>query len=83
MSSRTSTSLLQVLEKIISLAYVVNFRYTFNARPSVLLQMILSIYNSVRRLLLLTFVLHSLFADAIDGIRPNLAYADPFRWIAG
>ena len=39
-SSRTSTSLLQFLENFISLAYVVNFRYTFNARPPVLLQMI-------------------------------------------
>ena len=28
------------LKKIISLAYVVDFRYTFNARPLVLLQMI-------------------------------------------
>ena len=28
------------LKKNISLAYVVNFRYTFNARPPVLLQMI-------------------------------------------
>ena len=28
------------LKKIISLAYVVNFRYTFNARPPVLLQLI-------------------------------------------
>ena len=28
------------LKKITSLAYVVNFRYTFNARPPVLLQMI-------------------------------------------
>ena len=37
-SSRTSTSLLQVLENVISLAYVVNFRYTFNARTPVLLQ---------------------------------------------
>ena len=34
----------------------------------------LSIDNSVRRLLLLKIVLHSLFADAIDGLRPNLAY---------
>ena len=31
------TSVLQVLEKFISLAYVVNFRYTFNARTPVLL----------------------------------------------
>ena len=38
----------------------------------------LSTDNSVRRLLLLKIVLHSLFADAIDGLRPNLAYADPF-----
>ena len=29
-----------ILKKIISLAYVVNFRYTFNARPPVLLQII-------------------------------------------
>ena len=39
--------------------------------------------NSVRRLLLLKIVLHSLFAHAIDGLRPNLAYADPFWWISG
>ena len=32
--------LLQVLEKSKSLAYVVNFRYRFIARPPVLLQMI-------------------------------------------
>ena len=36
----------------------------------------MSIDNSVRRLLLLKIVLHSLFADAIDGLRPNSAYAD-------
>ena len=39
-----------------------------------------SIENSVRRLLLLKIVLLSLFADAIDGLRPNSAYADPF-WL--
>ena len=43
-----------------------------------------SIDNSVRRLLLLKIVLHSLFADAIDGLRPNSAYAGPvlidMRW---
>ena len=43
----------------------------------------LSIDNSVRRLLLLKIVLHYLFADAIDVLRPNLAYADPFWWISG
>ena len=43
----------------------------------------LSIDYSVRRLLLLKIVLHSLFADAIDGLRPNLANADPFWWISG
>ena len=43
----------------------------------------LSIDNSVRRLLLLKIVLHSLFADAIDGLRPNSAYTDPFWWISG
>ena len=37
-----------------------------------------SIDNSVRRLLLLEIVLHSLFADALYGLRPNSAYADPF-----
>ena len=42
-----------------------------------------SIDNSVRRLLLLKIVLHSLFADAIDGLRPNSAYADPFWLICG
>ena len=30
----------KLLKKFISLAYVVNFRYKFNARPPVLLQMI-------------------------------------------
>ena len=39
--------------------------------------------NSVRRVLLLKIVLYSLFADAIDGLRPNSAYADPFWWISG
>ena len=39
--------------------------------------------NSVQRLLLLKIVLHSLFADAIDGLRPNSAYADPLWWISG
>ena len=58
--------------------YVFNFKYRFIARPPVLLQKIFSMYNSVRRLLLLKIVLHSLFADAIDGLRPNSAYADPF-----
>ena len=66
------------LKKIISLAYVVNFRYTFNARPPFYCKWFLSIDNSVWRLLLLKIVLHSLFADAIDGLRPNSAYADPF-----
>ena len=37
---------------------------------------ILSIDNSVRRLLLLKIVLHSLFADAVDGLRPKSAYTD-------
>ena len=37
-----------------------------------------SIDNSVPRILLLKIVLHSLFADAIDGLGPNSAYADPF-----
>ena len=37
-----------------------------------------SIDSSVQRLLLLKIVLHSLFADAIDGLRPNSAYADQF-----
>ena len=44
---------------------------------------IFSIDNSARRLLLLKIVLHSLFADAIDGSRPNSAYADPFCLIYG
>ena len=52
-SSRTSTSLLQILEKHKSLAYVFNFRCRFIARPPVLLQKEFSIDNSVRRLLLL------------------------------
>ena len=43
----------------------------------------LSIDNSVQRLLLFKIVLHCLFADAIDGLRPNSAYADAFWWISG
>ena len=43
----------------------------------------LPIDNSVQRLLLLKIVLHSLFDDAIDGLRPNKAYADPLWWISG
>ena len=82
-STRTSTSLLQILEKVKSLAYVFNFRYRFIARPPVLLQFFFSIDNSVRRLLLLKIVLHSLFVDATDGLRPNSAYADPFWLICG
>ena len=39
-----------------------------------------SIDNSVRRLLLLKIVLHSLFADALYGLRPKSAYAGPF-WL--
>ena len=66
------------LKTIISLAYVVNFRYTFTARPPFYCKWFLSIDNSVRRLLLLKIVMHSLFADAIDGLRPNSAYAVPF-----
>ena len=42
-----------------------------------------SIDNSVRRLLLLKIVLHSLFVDAINGLRPNSAYEDPFWLICG
>ena len=42
-----------------------------------------SIDNSVRRFLLLKIVLHSLFADAIDDLRPNSAYTDPFWLICG
>ena len=68
------------MNKFKSLAYV----YRFIARPPVLLQKKISIDNSVRRLLLLKIVLYSLFADAIDGLRPNSAYADPvlidMRW---
>ena len=44
---------------------------------------ICSIYNSVRRLLLLKIVLHSLFAYALYGLRPNSDYADPFLLICG
>ena len=39
-----------------------------------------SIDNPARRLLLLKIVLHSLFADALYGLRPNSAYVDPF-WL--
>ena len=38
----------------------------------------LLIDNSVRRLLLIKIVLRSLFADAVDGLRPNSAYTDQF-----
>ena len=72
-SSRTYTNLLQIPEKIKSLAYVLNFRYRFIARPQFYCKKKFSIDNSVRRLLLLKIVLHSLFADAIDGLRPNSA----------
>ena len=78
--SRTYTSLLQILEKFKSMAYVFNFRCRFIARPPVLLQKKISIDNSVRRLPLLKIVLLFLFADAIDGLHPNSAYADPF-WL--
>ena len=44
---------------------------------------IFSIDNSVRKFLLLKIVLHSLFTDAIDGLRPNAAYLDPFWLICG
>ena len=43
----------------------------------------LSIDNSVRRLLMLKIVLHSLFADAIDCLRPDSPYPDPFWLISG
>ena len=43
----------------------------------------LSIDKSVQRRLLLKIVLHSLFADAIDGLRPNSDYAGPLWWISG
>ena len=42
-----------------------------------------SIDNSIRRLLLLKIVLHTLFTDALYGLRPNSAYADPFWLICG
>ena len=45
--------------------------------PPFYCKFVFSIDYSVRRLLLLKIVLHSLFADAIDGLRPNSAYADP------
>ena len=45
-------------------------------------KLFLSIDNSFQRLLLLKIVLHSLFADAIDGLRPNSAYANPLWWIS-
>ena len=73
------------LKKFKSLAYIFNFRYRFIARPPppVLLQFFCSIDKSVRRLLLLKIVLHSLFADALYDLRPNSAYADPFCLICG
>ena len=46
--------------------------------PRFIANFFFSIDSSVRRLLLLKSVLHSMFADAIDGLRPNTAYADPF-----
>ena len=78
-SSRTSTSLLQILENW-------NLWHTYSTSGMGLLQdppfywKKISIDNSVRRLLLLKIVLHSLFAGAIDGLLPNSAYADPF-WL--
>ena len=82
-SSRTSTSLLQILEKL-------NLWRTYSTSGIGLLQdppfyckKFCSIDNSIRRLLLLKIVLHSLFADALYGLRPNSAYADPFWLICG
>ena len=75
----------KLLKKFKSFACVFNFRYRFIARPPVLLQNNFSIDNldnSARRLLLLKIVLHSLFANAIDGLRPHSAYADRFNWYA-
>ena len=66
-----------------SLAYVVNFRHRFIAIPPFYCKWFLSIDNPVRRLLLLKIVLYSLFPDPIDGLRPNLAYTDPFWLICG
>ena len=71
------------LKKIKSFAYVVNFRYSVFARPPFYCKWFVSIDNSVRRLLLLKIVLHYLFDDAIHGLRPNSAYADPFWLICG
>ena len=79
----TSTCLLKILKKL-------NLWLTFSTSgigllldPRFIAKKLSSIDNSVRRLLLLKIVLHSLFADAIDGWRPNSAYADPFWLICG
>ena len=83
-SSRTSTSLLQILEQFKFLAYAFNFRYMFIATPTPFYcKKKCSIDNSIRRLLFLKIVLHSLFADAVYGFRHNSAYADPFWLICG
>ena len=55
-----------------------NFWRTYSTSGMGLLQKQFSIDNSVQRLLLLKIVLHSWFADVIDGLLPNSAYADPF-----
>ena len=70
-------------KKIKVLAFVVNFRYRFIARSPFYWKWFLSIYNSVRRIMLLKLVMHSLLADAIDGLPPNSAYADPLWLIYG
>ena len=77
-SSPTSTSLLQIFENL-------NLRRTYSTSVIGLLQEtpfycknFCWIDNSVRRLLLLKIVLHSLFADALYGLWPNSAYTDPF-----
>ena len=68
------------LKKIKSLATYSTSGICLLQDPPFYCKTFFSIDYSVRRLLLLKIVLHSLFADAIDGLRPNSAYADPF-WL--
>ena len=83
-SSRTSTSLLQILEKILWRTYSTSGKgFLQDPPPPFYCKIVCSIDNSVRRLLLLKIVLHSLFADALYGLRPNSDYADPFWLICG
>ena len=78
--------LLQIFEKVKSVAYLVHFRYWFIARTTLhpfYCKWFLTMDNWVRRLLLLKMLLYFLMADAIDDLRPNWAYTGPFWVLSG